>query len=310
MALIVLDLMLPACDGWSLGVGNLLKLRYQPLEGLGQSMVKHLSGARRPRSRRSGFATSRAQGARYCRNSLSWLGRHELGSLLSMAALAVGLWTFVAVADEMQEGDTHAVDRALMLALRNPQDLSDPIGPRWLEEIVRDLTALGGMAVLSLISVAVICHLALARKPRAAAFVAASVSGALALSLVLKGLFQRPRPDLVPQVSYVASSSFPSGHSMLSAAVYLTLGALLARFQSHFVLKAHVLGWATMLTFLVGGSRVYLGVHWPSDVFAGWAAGAAWAALCWLTARTLQRETRRSERKKPACSNTPMPPCP
>jgi len=251
-------------------------------------MAERVSSAQRARARPGGFGWLRAQCARYCRNSLSWLGRHELGSLLSVGALAAGLWIFVAVADEMREGDTRAVDRALLLALRNPRDLADPIGPRWLEEIGRDLTALGGVALLSLISVAVISHLALSRKLRAAGFVAASVSGALALSLVLKSLFQRPRPELVPQLSYVASSSFPSGHSMLSAAVYLTLGALLARFQSNLMLKAHVLVWAVLLTLLVGVSRVYMGVHWPSDVFAGWAAGAAWAALCWLAARALQ----------------------
>src|SRR4029079_7138266 len=105
----------------------------------------------------------------------------------------------------------------------------------------------------------------------------------------LKHVFSRPRPDLVPHLSYVTSSSFPSGHSMLSAAVYLTLGGLLARCQSSLLLKAHVLAWASVLTFLVGVSRVFVGVHWPSDVLAGWAAGAAWAALCWLCARALQR---------------------
>ncbi len=105
----------------------------------------------------------------------------------------------------------------------------------------------------------------------------------------LKQLFERPRPVLVPRLSYVMTSSFPSGHSMLSAAVYLTLGALLARFESNLLLKAHVLGWALLFTVLVGVSRVYMGVHWPTDVLAGWATGAAWASLCWLVARALQR---------------------
>jgi len=223
------------------------------------------------------------------RKSLAWLGRHELASLVSLGTLAGGLWSFIAVAEEVTEGDTRALDRTLLLALRNPHDLSTPIGPPWLAEVGRDLTALGGVALLSLISVAVITHLLLAKQARAAGFVAASVSGALLLSLALKHVFSRPRPDLVPYLSYVMSSSFPSGHSMLSAAVYLTLGGLLARFQSSLLLKAHVLAWASVLTFLVGVSRVFVGVHWPSDVLAGWAAGAAWAALCWLCARALQR---------------------
>jgi len=223
------------------------------------------------------------------RRALHWVGRHELSVLLAVGALAGGLWLFIAVADEVVEGDTRAIDRALLLALRKPEDLSNPIGPPWLEEIGRDLTALGGVAVLSLVSVAVTSHFVLAKRLRAAGFVAASVSGALLLSVVLKRAFGRPRPDLVPQLSYVVSSSFPSGHSMLSAAVYLTLGALLARLQGNLVLRAHVLAWAILLTLLVGVSRVYMGVHWPSDVLAGWAAGAAWAALSWLSARALQR---------------------
>ena len=226
------------------------------------------------------------------RGVLLRLGRHELGSILSVLVLAGGLWGFIEVADAVREGETRSLDQALLLALRSPSDPSDPRGPPWVEEVGRDLTALGGVALLSLLSVAVIAHLALRRKPRAAGFVAASVLGALALSLALKGAFDRPRPDAVPQLSYVWTSSFPSGHSMLSAAVYLTLGALLARFESNFLLKAHALAWALLLTLLVGVSRVYLGVHWPTDVLAGWAAGAAWAALCWLVARVLQRRGR------------------
>ena len=223
------------------------------------------------------------------RNVLLWLGRHELGVVLSVFGLAGGLWVFVEVADEVMEGETRALDRLLLLALRDPKDSSDPLGPPWVEELGRDLTALGGIGLLSLLSVAVITHLALRRKPKSAAFVAAAVSGALALSLALKGLFGRPRPDLVPQLSHIGTSSFPSGHSMVSAAVYLTLGALLARFESSVLLKVHVLGWSLLLTVLVGLSRIYLGVHWPSDVLAGWAAGGAWSSLCWLIARSLQR---------------------
>lgn len=223
---------------------------------------------------------------------LRWLGTHELGAVLSLSVLALGTWVFAEVASEVLEGETQSVDRMLLVAMRNPANLADPRGPAWLEEIGRDLTALGGVAVLSLLTVGVVGHLLLARKPRAAVFVTASMLGAVALSLALKQLFGRPRPDLVAHWSHVSTSSFPSGHSMLSAAGYLTLGALLARLQTNLLLKAYVLLWALFLSFLVGVSRVYVGVHWPTDVLAGWAAGTAWAALCWLTARRLQRRGR------------------
>ncbi|MBI4952339.1 MAG: phosphatase PAP2 family protein [Myxococcales bacterium] len=226
------------------------------------------------------------------RSAARWLGGHELGTLLSVCVLAGGLLVFVVVAGEVSDGSTRSLDQTLLLAFRNPDDPSDPIGPRWVEEIARDLTALGGVALLTLLSVAVVAHLVLQKKARAGGFVAVSVLGALALSTVLKSSFDRPRPDLVPHLSHVASASFPSGHSMLSAAVYLTLGALLARFQDNLVQRAHVLAWAVLLTLLVGTSRVYVGVHWPTDVLAGWAAGAAWASLCWLAARALQRKGR------------------
>jgi undecaprenyl-diphosphatase len=223
------------------------------------------------------------------RAGLRWIGKHELGSLLSVTTLAAGAWVFVEVADEIREGDSERVDRAILLSLRHQNHLADPIGPRWLAEVGRDITALGGVAVLTLVTVAVLGYLLLERKPRAAAFVLVAVVGAAVLSSTLKGWFERPRPDLVPHLSYVTSSSFPSGHSMLSAAVYLTLGAMLARQQRSLVLKAYFLIVAVSLTLLVGFSRVYVGVHWPTDVIGGWAAGSAWAAGCWLLARRLQR---------------------
>jgi undecaprenyl-diphosphatase len=226
----------------------------------------------------------------FLRTALRWIGGHELGSLISVTALAAGSWIFLVVADEVGEGDTRGIDRAILLSLREKDNVADPLGPRGLEEIGRDVTALGGVAVLTLVTLFVVGYLLLVRKPRAAAFVAVAVSGAAALSLALKGVFERPRPDLVPHLSYVTSSSFPSGHSMLSASVFLTLGALLARQEESLILKAYFLLVAVTITFFVGFSRVYCGVHWPTDVVGGWAAGSAWAAGCWLIARRLQRQ--------------------
>ena len=218
---------------------------------------------------------------------LYWIGSHELAVLLGLAAITGGTWIFLIIASEVNEGETLALDRRILLSMRNP-DLT-PKGSPQLEEIMRDCTALGGVAVLTLLTISVVTFLVLTGKRHMAAFLTCSIASGLLLSLVLKDSYHRPRPNLVPQASAVLTTSFPSGHSMLSALTYLTLGALLARSYTRRRLKAYVLCMAILLTGLVGVSRVYLGVHWPTDVLAGWTAGATWATLCGLTARWLQR---------------------
>lgn len=217
---------------------------------------------------------------------LVWLGTHEVTLLLAVAGVAAGIWIFAAIADDVREGGTQAFDQRLLLAMRHPD--RTPIGPRFLQESARDVTALGGTAVLGLLTLIIAGFLSMDGKRNMAFFVCGSVLGGLLLTIALKDVFHRPRPDLVPQADIVFTTSFPSGHSMMSAATYLTLGALLARSHERKRLKAYFLLLAVLLMFLVGLSRVYLGVHWPTDVLAGWTAGAVWALLCWLAARWLQ----------------------
>ena len=224
------------------------------------------------------------------RRAVAWLGGLDLILLLAVFAMATGLWTFVAIADSVAEGKTQSIDDRLIRALRQPDDPSDPIGPEWMEEVGRDLTALGGVAVLSLMTAAVLGFLLIRRQYHAMGFLLGATMGGLALSLLLKNHFARPRPELVPHLSAVYTSSFPSGHSMLSAVLYLTLGALLARLVKGPALKVYVLSVAMLLTLLVGLSRVFMGVHYPTDVLAGWSVGLSWAILCWLVARRLQRQ--------------------
>lgn len=217
------------------------------------------------------------------------LARQELVPLILLVLIAGGVWTFIELADEVSEGETRAVDRAVLLALREPADLADPVGPVWLEEAVRDYTALGGFAVLTILTLSVCIFLLLAGKEHIALLLLASVAGGLLGSHLLKDVFERPRPDVVPHRVVVSSASFPSGHSMQAAATYLTLGAILARVQKRRRLRAYILALAAFLTLLVGFSRIYLGVHWPTDVLAGWTAGGVWAFLCWAVALKLQR---------------------
>lgn len=218
---------------------------------------------------------------------LTWLGKHEFHILLAVVGIAGSVWMFALLADEVMEGGTQAFDRKLLLMMRHPGDLA-PIGPPAVSEAARDVTALGGFTVLSLLTVITGGFLFLEGKRRMALFTLGSVAGGLLVTMILKDAFHRQRPDIVPHADYVSTTSFPSGHSMMSAVTYLTLGALLARSQKGKHLKAYVLLVAILLTFLVGLSRVYLGVHWPTDVLAGWGAGAAWALLCSLAASLLQ----------------------
>lgn len=209
---------------------------------------------------------------------------HEFRILLALGIALVGIWGFIELAEMVNEGETHQIDTALLMALRDPVNPGEALGPPWLAEMMRDITALGGVAVLALLSLGVAGYLILLRRYDLVVLVVVSVGGAILLNYFLKLGFDRPRPDLVPHLTTAYQTSFPSGHSMSSAATYLTLGAMMARVQPRRRLKIYFLALAILIMLLIGVSRVYLGVHWPTDVLAGWAAGAVWALLCWIAA--------------------------
>lgn len=211
-----------------------------------------------------------------------WTRRLETRALLLAVAISGALWTFFVTAGEVLEGETRRLDRRLLLLLRNPLDPADPLGPRSLEEAVRDVTALGGFTVLAVVTtVAALAFLFHGRRRHAlllvATVLAAQVSGEFA-----KSFYGRARPDLVPHGMYVYSASFPSGHSTMAAATYLTLAVLLASLEPARRAKALVFCVAAILVLSIGVSRVYLGVHWPTDVLAGWCLGSAWALAAWF----------------------------
>jgi len=226
----------------------------------------------------------------HARALIDQVTRIERVTLLTVIAAAAALYAFAKLADAVGEGGTRAFDERILLALRTPGNLADPIGPRWVEEMMRDFTALGSTGVLILVVLAVGGFLVMTRKGFAALTVLVAVSSGVLLSQTMKWAYARPRPELVPHGAEVYTTSFPSGHSMMSAIVYLTLGALLARTQSGQGTKVYILAVAVTLTMLVGVSRVYLGVHWPTDVLAGWALGGVWALACWLAMLWLQAQ--------------------
>ena len=218
--------------------------------------------------------------------------RQDSRALVVFLGLVTGGFALLKLASEVAEGDTFAIDKAILRGLRTAQDAAIPIGPSWLKSAMIDFTALGGAPVLTLITVLVIGYLFAVRKFHTAGFVALSVSCGAILSTLIKSFFVRPRPELVPHLVHVSSPSFPSGHAMNSAIVYLTLAVLLARSEQRRPVQVYLVAAAIALTLLIGTTRVFLGVHWPSDVLAGWAVGASWAAVSSLIAKILQRGDR------------------
>ena len=215
--------------------------------------------------------------------------RREIGAASALLIATLGAMGVLAIADEVAEGETHALDLAVLRALRvegQPQTL---IGPHWLHVAATDVTALGSVTVLGLIILLAFALLASLRRWSEGALLLAGAGGGLLISQGLKRVFGRERPELAYRAVEAVNASFPSGHAMLSAVVFLTLGVLTARFADRRRVRVLAMSAAVLLSLLVGASRVYLGVHWASDVLAGWCVGAAWAMACWLAAYLVQR---------------------
>lgn len=212
----------------------------------------------------------------------------EAGFLISIGLVSGLVLAFLSIADGVADDDMKAFDEAVLMMFRDPANIDQVIGPVWLHEMVRDVTALGSFVILGLIVVGVCGYLLMLRLRAEALLVLVSVLGGTLLSTVLKMGYDRPRPDL-SAMSHQFTASFPSGHAMLSAVTFLTLGALLARLAPRQRQRIYIFSTAIFLTLIVGTSRVYMGVHYPSDVLAGWCLGAAWALLCSAVAVVLQR---------------------
>lgn len=206
-----------------------------------------------------------------------------LGAALLFVAT---VWIFVHLADDAPEGDYLVIENRILQSLRYD---GRPLGGETAVSAMRDVTALGGAVVIVAMTLLTLGHLCLSRRYRVALLIAAATAGGQALNATLKHVFARERPDATLHLVEVRSPSFPSGHSMAASIFYLTNGALLARTTKRRRERYYLMGCALLLTFAVGFSRVYLGVHYPTDVLAGWCAGAAWAILCWFVADWLAR---------------------
>jgi len=206
-------------------------------------------------------------------------------SIVLIVALVVG---FVALASGVLAAATEPIDFALLRALRT--DVSDPVGPVWLTDAVLNFSALGSTAVTVLIISVVALFLLLDRRPRQAMLVVGVATAASIGLRLLKLSIGRERPTIVEHIEVVGGLSFPSGHTLIAAVLYPTLGMLIASNLRDRHLKVYVFAIAAMLALLVGFSRVYLGVHYPSDVLGGWLLGLAFAVAAGMVIRALKQQ--------------------
>ncbi|OXT01580.1 hypothetical protein B7H23_00980 [Notoacmeibacter marinus] len=213
----------------------------------------------------------------------------SLASMIVAAIASAALFVFLAIADEVDEGETERLDQAVLLFFRHAGDPEQTIGPPWVRESAIEFTALGGIPVVTLLVITVLGFLAIERRWGAALFVSIGILGGMALSTSLKLFYSRPRPDLVTQLDVIHTKSFPSGHATITTCVVLTLAVMLIRLTDNPRGRVYIFVMAVIYALLIGVTRVYLGVHWPSDVLAGWAIGTFWACFCWVVMTLLQR---------------------
>lgn len=224
------------------------------------------------------------------KNLIADYSSREIKILVNLFIFVTAILIFVLVAKEVVQGDTQKLDDLMLNALRNNGSEKFPFGPTWLGGLMADITALGGATIIFMITATVFFYLLIQKKYEFMWLILIATIGGALLSFGLKELFARERPPIVFHLLIVKSMSFPSGHAMMSSIVYLTQGVLLAKVQANKSLKVYILVVAVVLVFLIGISRIYLGVHYPTDVLAGWSVGLAWASLCWLAAKYLQRK--------------------
>ena len=216
--------------------------------------------------------------------------------VLLLGIITLGVYGFIEIADEVAEGEIRHFDEALFLMFRVAGDPSRALGPAWLQETAVEVTAVGGYPLIVLTLAAVCGFFIVTRHYGAALYAVASIGSGALISYTLKQYYARPRPDLVDHLDTVHTASFPSGHALVTTVAYLTLAAIVVGYLETARARIYVISVAVLVAVMVGVSRVYLGVHWPSDVAAGWALGAAWASFSWLIFHMLQRRDLRTRK--------------
>jgi len=226
---------------------------------------------------------------------LRFIGRHAESAyatfgifLLAGAAIAIaGTWAFAALAGHVSSGGTQAFDDAVLTWLG--QQRTKP-----LDAFMLDITSLGTSSVVFMVVGVAALFLWLNKHKHSAILLLVSTAGGVLLNNLLKFGFSRPRPDIIPWVTTATFYSFPSGHAMSATVVYSTVAYLAGRLQRTHIARLAITIVAVLVIGIICLSRLYLGVHYPSDVIAGVIVGVAWAGFCMATLEAIQLYARRN----------------
>lgn len=229
------------------------------------------------------------------------LARREREIVVLVILAAVCVLLFRLIAEIVEQGRADAFDLGLLKALHPDGLRHDTLGSIWANIGAHDLSAMGSISVLAFIVVLGFGLFLGVNRRREAVMLFLAFGGGLVMTVGLQALFHRSRPPLTPEEAAGLNASFPSGHALLSATVYLTLGTLIGRFAERRFVRFYALGTAAVLTVIIGVSRIFLGIHWCTDVLAGWCVGLAWA----LTWRAIALVWERCDEQPAHASNGP-----
>lgn len=230
----------------------------------------------------------------------SFLGALGIFLVAGIIVAAIGTWLFAELAEHVMAGGTHAFDEAALRWVSTHHS-------RGLDGLMLDITALGASTVVLMIVCVSGLFLTLTRHKYSALLLIVATGGGMLLDRMLKLTFDRPRPHIFMWGTHASMSSFPSGHAMSATIVYGTVAYLAARLQKHRLARWLTLLVAAVIILLIAASRVYLGVHYPSDVLAGSIIGLSWAAFCMATLEAIQRFSQR-QAPEIAKDEEPAPP--
>lgn len=211
--------------------------------------------------------------------------RNNIPEIIFVSSLILFLILTAAVSFNL----TLSFDKTVLLSLRNKNNLSVPLFNTWLLPLMRGITFLGNSDSVTVITFLLAVYLIVKKEFGLLGIILAAIISGSLIDLFLKWYFARNRPEIVPHLVTAYYYSFPSGHAFISAVLYPAVAIIFIRITDNITVKTYITVITVLLVLLIGFSRIYLGVHFPSDVIAGWLIGLCWSSWLWILAKKMTK---------------------